>query len=441
MNQRSESSWSFPSAASKFSKIDEKLVTQHLYYHSQYGLKVTAMPTSDDCFPRFADHTYREYSTYIERGGAIDKHKKSDRNFPARLHAMLSDEQYSHIISWMPHGRAWKVINKELLMEEAIPKFFGQSKFASFSRQLSGWGFTRLHKAGRDFGCYYHECFLRGHPRLTVLMRRVSPGQGKAAPNIYAEPYFYLIAKRHPLEKSANVPDKEEINEASKYEDTDVPLAAKEAAAPDMKESISTHQWDPYDQQNAAHPTREAAALSCYDSSIHFSKVSSQSDSFAGVDVNRGDDKKEDKYQEAIKYDPFSVSYHHLDPQGYSMHQAHHEAVMSRYYGSMAAAGHYYPKPHRSHLHDDDMFPYDYRYNNPYSCYSNYHSAQGLAQAQGYAQAQGANTAIQPHYPAQGACNHNLPLPLPEFSQLEHGQELKSVFNEDEKESDSKPQA
>jgi len=325
-------------------------------------------------------------------------------------------------------------------MEEAIPKFFGQSKFASFSRQLSGWGFTRLHKAGRDFGCYYHECFLRGHPRLTVLMRRVSPGQGKAAPNIYTEPDFYLIAKRYPLEKPADVPDKEEINEASKYEDTDVPLAVKEAAAPDMKESISTHQWDPYDQQNAAHPTREAAALSCYDSSIHFSKVSSQSDSFAGVDVNRGDDKKEDKYQEAMKYDPFSVSYHHLDSQGYSMHQAHHEAVMSRYYGSKAAAGYYYPKPHHSHLHDYDMFPYDYRYNNPYSCYSNYHSAQGLAQARGYAQAQGASTA-QPHYPAQGARNRNLPLPLPGFNQVEHGQELKSVFNEDEEESDSKPQA
>jgi len=27
MNQRSETSWSFPSAASKFSKIDEELVT------------------------------------------------------------------------------------------------------------------------------------------------------------------------------------------------------------------------------------------------------------------------------------------------------------------------------------------------------------------------------------------------------------------------------
>ncbi len=141
---------------------------------------------NDDEFsrPRYTDHTYREFSTYIERGGKIDKHKKSDRNFPALLHIMLSDEQYSHIISWMPHGRAWKIIDKELLMEEAAPKFFGQSKYASFARQLSGWGFKRLHKAGPDFGCYYHECFLRGHPRLTVLMRRLNPGEGRGTPNI-----------------------------------------------------------------------------------------------------------------------------------------------------------------------------------------------------------------------------------------------------------------
>ena len=89
------------------------------------------------------DHSYRDFSTYIEDGGRVEKHKKSDRNFPAKLHLLLSNEQYSHIISWMPHGRAWKVIDKKLFMEEAAPVFFGQSKFASFQRQLSMWEFKR----------------------------------------------------------------------------------------------------------------------------------------------------------------------------------------------------------------------------------------------------------------------------------------------------------
>jgi len=53
-----------------------------------------------------------------------------------------------------------------------------------------------------DFGCYYHDCFLRGHPRLTILMRRVSRGQGKASPNTTAEPDFYAIAQQYPLLES-----------------------------------------------------------------------------------------------------------------------------------------------------------------------------------------------------------------------------------------------
>ena len=67
---------------------------------AQYGFNFASMP-NQGVLPRYADHTYCDFSTYIEKGGKIERHKKSDRNFPARLHAMLSDERYSHIISWM----------------------------------------------------------------------------------------------------------------------------------------------------------------------------------------------------------------------------------------------------------------------------------------------------------------------------------------------------
>eukprot|EP00984_Skeletonema_dohrnii_P002426 scaffold835_cov72-Skeletonema_dohrnii-CCMP3373.AAC.3 len=60
-----------------------------------------AAAEAEHTLPRYADHTYHDFSTYIKDGGRIEKHKKSDRNFPARLHAILSDEQYSNIISWM----------------------------------------------------------------------------------------------------------------------------------------------------------------------------------------------------------------------------------------------------------------------------------------------------------------------------------------------------
>ncbi|KAK1733695.1 heat shock factor family protein [Skeletonema marinoi] len=179
----------------------------------------------------------------------------------------------------MPHGRAWKVKNKELLVEEVIPKFFGQSKFASFARQLSGWGFkstivsiclysnfilialtNHFIRLCTDFGCYYHECFLRGHPRLTALMRRVSTGQGKVTPNMHSEPDFYLIAQQYPLETPADVPDRDNKrvvskvakasvsgrqksqcpgdsdvgDEASGYKEDDDPLMTRKTAEPGM---------------------------------------------------------------------------------------------------------------------------------------------------------------------------------------------------------------
>ncbi len=141
-NQWSE--WSSASSATNRNRDEEFAAPQRYHAQPQHGLNVAAaMSNNPNIFPRYADHTYRDFSTYIKEGNRIEKHKKSDRNFPARLHAILSDEQYAHVISWMPHGRAWKVIDKELLMEEAAPKFFGQSKYASFARQLSGWGFKR----------------------------------------------------------------------------------------------------------------------------------------------------------------------------------------------------------------------------------------------------------------------------------------------------------
>jgi len=95
--------------------------------------------------------------------------------------------------SLQPHGRAFRIMNKDLLTAEVIPEFFVQTKFKSFTRQLSGWGFKRLHRPGADFGCYYHECFLRGLPLLTWLMKRVPSNKGKLSPSPSEEPQFWMM--------------------------------------------------------------------------------------------------------------------------------------------------------------------------------------------------------------------------------------------------------
>ena len=84
-------------------------------------------------------------------------------------------------------------------MSEVAPKYFVQSKYESFTRLLNGWGFKRLHQSGSDFDAYYHECFLRGLPFLTALMKRAVPNRGKLLPRIEGEPNFYEIEKQFRL--------------------------------------------------------------------------------------------------------------------------------------------------------------------------------------------------------------------------------------------------
>ena len=151
--------------------------------------------------PRHTDHTYRDFSKYPIRTD------RTQNNFPAKLHQILSTPAYSHVSCektpfgfssfrfspiagrwsiWtaqsvahimanllfgihcqytdhimvgkrpasaadgfsstnhadpnlitrqQPHGRAWKVHNKELLVTQVFPYFFNQTKYVSFTRR------------------------------------------------------------------------------------------------------------------------------------------------------------------------------------------------------------------------------------------------------------------------------------------------------------------
>lgn len=113
---------------------------------------------------------------------------------------VLDRSDMSHIITFLPHGRAFIVVHTQELREVVLPRFFKQSKFMSFTRQLNLWGFKRITK-GPDAGAYYHELFLRGRPLLSMLMRRQKiKGTGiKLTPNPDTEPNFYQISEKSPL--------------------------------------------------------------------------------------------------------------------------------------------------------------------------------------------------------------------------------------------------
>jgi hypothetical protein len=112
--------------------------------------------------------------------------------FPPQLLELLDRSDLVEIIDWMPHGRSFIVKKPKLFTTNVLPRFFKQTKFLSFTRQLNLWGFKRISR-GVDAGAYYHELFLRGRPYLAMRMRRQKiKGTGmKLTPNPDGEPNFY----------------------------------------------------------------------------------------------------------------------------------------------------------------------------------------------------------------------------------------------------------
>lgn len=107
MNPPSDSDWKLASSLASSSYVvgnkggfpNAKLVFDSAAASSSPN---NDLDEEDSTLPRrFADHTYHDFATYIKDGGKVQKHKKSESNFPARLFAMLAEEKYSHIISWM----------------------------------------------------------------------------------------------------------------------------------------------------------------------------------------------------------------------------------------------------------------------------------------------------------------------------------------------------
>ena len=60
----------------------------------------------------------------------------SSTSFPVKLYKILADPHYKDHITWLPHGRAWRVLKPKAFEEAVIPKFFRSERYASFMRQV-----------------------------------------------------------------------------------------------------------------------------------------------------------------------------------------------------------------------------------------------------------------------------------------------------------------
>lgn len=122
------------------------------------------MPNQRSFSNRSASSTKRSGST-----------KKRPPVFPKRLHDMLENAErdgYSHVISWMPDGKSFKIHidgsvdgEDEKTIVAILKRTFNQTRFKSFLRQLQLYGFERTYKGPHRGECK-HELFIRGRREL-----------------------------------------------------------------------------------------------------------------------------------------------------------------------------------------------------------------------------------------------------------------------------------
>ncbi|KAG7366746.1 HSF-type DNA-binding protein [Nitzschia inconspicua] len=117
------------------------------------------------------DHFPSDDSTNADQKNS----KEARQPFPVKVYEMLEDadpKNFAHIVSWNPQGNGFMVHKKDLFIHEIVPQYFNQTKYKSFQRQLSLYGFNRV-TVGSNKGLRYHEKLRRGRFDLVCHMKPV----------------------------------------------------------------------------------------------------------------------------------------------------------------------------------------------------------------------------------------------------------------------------
>jgi hypothetical protein len=104
--------------------------------------------------------------------------------FPWKLACMLIDVEKKgddSIVSWLPHGKAFKVHDKQRFVAEIMPQYFFSNKYKSFQRNLNLWNFECV-RQGTNKGSCFHPLFLRDLPQLCHRMMRQQTDQTARSP-------------------------------------------------------------------------------------------------------------------------------------------------------------------------------------------------------------------------------------------------------------------
>ena len=92
-------------------------------------------------------------------------------SFLQKTYDMLEDESTSELISWVPSGDGFCIVNPPEFAEQILPRFFKHNNLASFVRQLNMYGFHKNRSTGEQ-QIFKHPLFIRGREDLLKDIQR-----------------------------------------------------------------------------------------------------------------------------------------------------------------------------------------------------------------------------------------------------------------------------
>lgn len=121
------------------------------------------------------NHSYVDYSLVPYRpADNVLPDSIDGMNFPQKLHLILDHSEARDLAVWLPHGRAFKIINPTKFEKIVCPKYFGHKRYSSFLNQVGVHGFKVITRA-RDRNCFYSQVNVwhgKGNQRPFIRMIR-----------------------------------------------------------------------------------------------------------------------------------------------------------------------------------------------------------------------------------------------------------------------------
>ena len=74
------------------------------------------------------NHTYRDFSKVPPPPNYTPPTKIDDMTFAEKVHSILARPEFANAISWMPHGRAFKVHVPKECENNVLPIYFGHGR-------------------------------------------------------------------------------------------------------------------------------------------------------------------------------------------------------------------------------------------------------------------------------------------------------------------------